>query len=188
MELRMNTMDLAELINTYRAPLVGLIASWGAPWVDAAEIAQDSFAEAYVNRASCRGDWSNPNIFGRWLRGVARNVYRNWARGQRRRQRVVICDSAAVERAVERAVDSPTPEPSQQILRLRKAIEQLPVHQRQVVLMHYLEETHVRQIAVLLSVSAKTVEGRLYQARRSLRRMLDNDPPATLPGKVLICL
>ena len=39
--------------------------------------------------------------------------------------------------------------------------------------MHYLEDTNVQQIAVLLSVPAKTVEGRLYQARRSLRRMLE---------------
>jgi RNA polymerase sigma factor (sigma-70 family) len=177
-------MELAELIDTYRGPLVGLIASWGAPWADAAEIAQDSFAEAYLNRTSCRGDWSHPEVFGPWLRGVALNVYRNWARGRRRRQRLVKFDSAAVELAV----DPPTPEPSNQIQRLRQAIEQLPAQQRQVVLMHYLEDTNVRQIAALLSVSAKTVEGRLYQARRSLRRMLDNHPPTTLFGKVSICL
>jgi RNA polymerase sigma factor (sigma-70 family) len=177
-------MDLAELINTYRGPLVGLIASWGAPLADAAEIAQDSFAEAYLKRESCRGDWSDPDVFGRWLRGVALNVYRNWARGRRRRERVLKFESAAVERAV----DPPTPEPSDQIQRLRQAIERLPAHQHQVVLMHYLEETSVHQIAVLLSVSTKTVEGRLYQARRSLRRMLDNEPPTSLLGKVLVCL
>src|SRR5271166_4068680 len=100
-------MDLAELINTYRGPLVGLIASWGAPWADAADIAQDSFAEAYVNRASCRGDWSNPDIFGRWLRGVALNVYRNWARERRRRERIVKFESAAVEQAAARAIPEP---------------------------------------------------------------------------------
>ena len=54
--------------------------------------------------------------------------------------------------------------------------------------MHYLEETNVHQIAVLLAIPAKTVEGRLYQARRSLRRMLDDEPPNRLLGKVLICL
>jgi RNA polymerase sigma factor (sigma-70 family) len=177
-------MDLAELINTYRGPLVGLIASWGAPWADAADIAQDSFADAYLNRASCRGDWSNPDVFGRWLRGVALNVYRNWARHRRRRERVVKLDSAAVEQAA----DSPTPEPSEQIQRLRQAIEDLPVRQRQVVLMHYMEETKVHQIAVLLAIPTKTVEGRLYQARRSLRRMLDDEPPTRLLGKVLMCL
>src|SRR4051794_38130577 len=114
-------MDLAALITTYRGPVVGLIASWGAPWADAAELAQDSFAEAYLNRESCRGDWSNPEIFGPWLRGVALNVYRNWARARRRRERVVKFASAAVEQAV----DPPAPEPSEQIQRLRQAIERL---------------------------------------------------------------
>ena len=64
-------MDLTALINTYRGPLIGLIASWGAPWADASEIAQDSFSEAWLNRESCRGDWKEPEVFGRWLRGVA---------------------------------------------------------------------------------------------------------------------
>ena len=73
-------MDLTALIESYRGPLVGLIASWGAPWSDAAEIAQDSFSEAWLKRESCRGDWTDSEVFARWLRGVVRNRYRNWAR------------------------------------------------------------------------------------------------------------
>lgn len=78
-------MDLTTLINAYRGPLIGLIASWGAPWADATEIAQDSFAEAWLNRDSCRGDWRQTEVFGRWLRGVAKNQFRNWSRSRRRR-------------------------------------------------------------------------------------------------------
>lgn len=177
-------MDLSELIHLYHGPLVGLIASWGAPWADAAEIAQDSFADAYLNRESCSGDWTQPDIFGGWLRGVAHNQYRNWARGRRRRERVVKFDSSAVEQAVA----ATKPEPSEQIERLRQAIDHLTADQRQVVLMHYLEETSVKEVAILLSVPAKTVEGRLYQARRALFRMLNNEPPASLIGKVVKCL
>jgi RNA polymerase sigma factor (sigma-70 family) len=140
--------------------------------------------EAYLNRESCRGDWSDPDVFGRWLRGVALNVYRNWDRGRRRRERVVKFASATVEQAA----DPPTSDPSDQIDRLRHAIERLPAKQRQVVLMHYLEETSVHQVAMLMSVSAKTVEGRLYHARRSLRRMLESEPPTSLHGKVPVCL
>jgi RNA polymerase sigma-70 factor (ECF subfamily) len=85
------------------------------------------------------------------------------------------------------AGDSSDPEPSEQLEALRQAIERLPAKQRQVVLMHYLEETSVKSVAELLSVSAKTVEGRLYQARRSLHRLL-RDPSASKIGKVLPCL
>ena len=60
----------------------------------------------------------------------------------------------------------PETEPSPEVAQLRAAIEQLPTKQRQVILMHYLEETSVKEVAILLEISAKTVEGRLYQARR----------------------
>jgi RNA polymerase sigma-70 factor (ECF subfamily) len=71
---------------------------------------------------------------------------------------------------------------------LREAIERLPSKQRQVVLMHYLEETSVNEVATLLAVSAKTVEGRLYQARKELRRLLENKPAARQMGRMLLCL
>lgn len=177
-------MDLSELIRHYRGPLVGLIASWGTPWTDAAEIAQDSFTEAWLNRDACRGDWTQPDIFGAWLRGVARNQHRNWSRGRRRRERIMKFDSPAVEQAVA----TTDPEVSDRIQRLRQAIQQLPANQRQAVLMHYLEETSVKDVASLLSVPPKTIEGRLYQARRALFRTLGNEPPTSLIGTVLTCL
>ena len=96
-------MDLTQLIELYRGPLIGLIASWGAPWVDAKEIAQDSFAEAYLKRESCRGDWKQPEVFGAWLRGVARNRYRNWARSRKRRRNHV----TSVEPTVLESVAAP---------------------------------------------------------------------------------
>lgn len=178
-------MDLSQLIDIYRGPLLGLIASWGAPWVDATEIAQDSFAEAYLNRESCRGDWEDPEVFGRWLRGVARNQYRNWARSRRRRRECI----ATVESAVlEHGAAATGLTASDQVEKLRSAIDRLPTRQRQVVLMHYLEETSVKDVASLLSTSPKTIEGRLYQARKALRRMLDHESSETQIGKRLLCL
>ncbi len=177
-------MDLTAFINAYRGPLIGLIASWGAPWGDAVEIAQDSFSEAWLNREACRGDWNDPEVFGRWLRGVALNQYRNWARSRRRRARTLTLEPAILEQTVS-AVD---PEPDPQLDALRQAIARLPSKQREVVLMHYLEETSVKEVAALLSVSAKTVEGRLYQARRHLRRLLDGELSVAQIGRMLLCL
>lgn len=177
-------MDLTTLINTYRGPLVGLIASWGVPWGEAAEIAQDSFADAWLKREACRGDWRQPEVFARWLRGVALNRYRNWSRAHwRRRLRVVSVPPSELEWAAAPG-DS---EPSPQLEALREAIFRLPAKQRQVVLMHYLEETSVNEVAALLAVTVKTVEGRLYQARKSLRRLIDRGS-AQQAGKLLLCL
>jgi RNA polymerase sigma-70 factor (ECF subfamily) len=178
-------MDLAPFINLYRAPLVGLIASWGAPWADAAEIAEESFAEAWLKRAACQGDVDESEAFGRWLRGVARNRYRNWVRGRRRsRLRLVTLTPAVVENAAAPS----EPEPSERLEALRRAIGRLPARQRQVVMMHYLEETSIRETAALLSLPEKTVEGRLYQARRALARMLGPKISGSQIGTMLLCL
>jgi RNA polymerase sigma factor (sigma-70 family) len=178
-------LDLTALIAAYRGPLIGLIASWGAPWSDAAEIAQDSFSEAWLNRETCRGDWNEPEVFGRWLRGVALNQYRNWARSRWRRQTRTVTLAPAV---LEQAAALSDSETAEHLEALRQAIERLPAKQRQVVLMHYLEETSVKEVATLLAISAKAVEGRLYQARQTLRRLLDNKPAAAQFGRTLLCL
>jgi RNA polymerase sigma factor (sigma-70 family) len=178
-------VELTALLDRYRGPLIGLIASWGVPWVDATEIAQDSFSVAWLNRASCRGDWNDHVVFGCWLRGVALHRYRNWVRSRRRRRmRVVTLAPAILERVVAPSVS----EPSGHLDALRQAIGRLPAKQRRVVLMHYLEETSVQDVAALLSVTAKTVEGRLYQARRTLRRVLGDDPSNPQIGKMPPCL
>jgi RNA polymerase sigma factor (sigma-70 family) len=178
-------MDLTAFINAYRGPLIGLLASWGAPWREAVEIAEDSFSEAWLNRESCRGDWNEPEVFGRWLRGVALNLYRNWARScGRRRARTVTLSPAILEQAVAPF----EPEPDERLEALRQAIQRLPARQCQVLLMHYLEETSVKEVATLLSVSTKTVEGRLYQARQTLRRLLGDGVSSALIGRMLLCL
>jgi len=178
-------MDLTAFVNAYRGPLIGLLASWGAPWDDAIEIAQDSFSEAWLHRESCGGDWNEPDVFGRWLRGVALNQYRNWARSRWRRRARTVTLAPAI---LEQAAGATDPEPDEDLESLRQAIERLPTKQRQVVLMHYLEETSVNEVARLLAVSAKTVEGRLYQARQTLRRLLGESLSAAAIGRMLLCL
>lgn len=175
-------LDLSDAIDRFRGPLVGLIASWGVTHVDASELAQESFADAYLNRDHCRGDWQEPEVFGRWLRGVARNNFRNWLRSRKRREnRFVSIDIATLEQTV----GAPQVAEDQRVVELRIAIGKLPAKQRQVVLMHYLEETSVKDVAALLSVTAKAVEGRLYQARRALRRMMD-EPSTPKIGRTLL--
>ncbi|MCA9127509.1 MAG: RNA polymerase sigma factor [Planctomycetales bacterium] len=173
-------MDLTTCIDRFRGPLVGLIASWGASHVDALELAQESFADAYLNRESCREDFNDPDVFARWLRGVARNKFRNFRRAKiRRKQHIASLDP--VELAKSATVPEPAIDP--RIVQLREAIGKLPTKLRQVIMMHYLEETTVKEVAALLSVTPKTVEGRLYQARKQLRQRMDGANHPTVISK-----
>lgn len=162
-------MDLSDALKRFRSPLVGLVTFWGASPADAVEIAQDSFAEAWLHRENCNGDCSDPRVFGAWLNGVALNCFRNHTRSRRRREGRV----SSVEPAVlDNTIAENAAAPDERLEQLRRAIHLLPEKQREVVLMHYLDETSVIDVAALLSVTPKAVEGRLYQARKSLKRMM----------------
>lgn len=175
-------MDVDEAMHRFRGPLMGLILSWGVPSVDAFELAQDSLADALLTRDLCRGDASQPDAFGRWLRGVAKNKVRNWRRSRsRREQRVRIVSPDCL---VETPNASTTVDP--RIERLRMEIERLPRKQREVVMMHYLEETSVNDVAAILSVTSKAVEGRLYQARRRLRERMNAAPASVQLLKAIL--
>ena len=120
-------MDLTRFVNAYRGPLIGLIASWGAPWADAAEIAQDSFVEAWLKRHYCRGDWTTPEVFGRWLRGVAYNKYRNWSRSRRRLESRTATINSDDSRHHDASLDQNLLE---RLDALRHAIDRLPAKQK----------------------------------------------------------
>ena len=55
---------------------------------------------------------------------------------------------------------------------VRRAVDALPEKYRIVVLLYYMEELSVAQIASLLRVPVGTVKSRLHQARKLLRQQL----------------
>ena len=56
---------------------------------------------------------------------------------------------------------------------VQSAVEALPEKYRVVVLLYYMEELPLEQIASLLHIPSGTVKSRLYQARKLLRQQLE---------------
>lgn len=166
-------LDVEALVTRWRGPLVGLIASWGASPGEAIELAQDALAEAYLARDRFRGDPSDPGAFGPWLRGIAFNLHRNLVRARARRRALPLepKELPTTEEELDDGLDG-----------LRAALERLAGPLATVVRMHYLEQTPVRDVAGLLGVPEKTVEGRLHRARAELRRLLGADLGARRAG------
>ncbi len=159
----------------FRAPLIGLLVSWGAPWSEAVELAQDAFAEAYLQREACRGDWRSPDFFGGWLRGIARNRFRNWVRKAKRRQ-VQSWNSSehdVAEHDVAQADSQDSVDRAERANQIRDAIQSLSPRHREVVILRYYHDTPTAEIARLLGTSPRAVEGRLRQARQRLQKILE---------------
>lgn len=169
-------MQIETLIDRFRGPLIGLIASWGASPADALEIAQDTFSEAYLSRARYRGDWQDLQATGAWLRGIASHLHSargRQAHSQERLQRAALGEQQA-------ATPSTASGPEHDAL--REALARLKGSWRSVLFMRYVEGSPLVQIGALLGLSERAVEGRLRRAREALRQELERTASGA-PGK-----
>lgn len=111
-----------------------------------------------------------------WLFKILHNAYYTKL-GKQRREPTLVEDLQ--NEAVAKELDTPSPAWDLSTLdweqvddRLKHAIEQLPVHYREVLLLWAVEGLKYRQIADVLDVALGTVMSRLYRARSILSERL----------------
>jgi len=121
----------------------------------AEEITQEAFAVAYGRQGRVRRA-DSPEA---WLRTVVMNLAR---RRFRRR--------ATLDRILRRQQAEPPPRtpPPDEHLDLHAAIDRLGQEHRTVVVLHYLADMPVDEVAALLGVPVGTVKSRLARARAAL--------------------
>ena len=156
----------AALVDRYRYPVFGLCLSYLKDFDAAEDAAQETLISAYLKMENL----PEPRRFGPWLRTIAANHCRMWLR---RKRRLLPLDE-------QQAVADPAPSPAARILaqecrqQTLTAIAQLSRPQQQAVVLFYLEDLSLKQIAAFLDVATTTVEQRLYRARLHLKKeMLD---------------
>ncbi len=155
---------LAELYHASYRRLVAQMFAFTTDLTEAQDVVQEAFARALA-RPQGLGDVDTPEA---WLRTVAINVVR---RRWRRRQ---ILDTILLrDRPVQQLVAAaPGPERAD----LRDAIAALPRVYREVIVLHYLADLPVDEVAHLLSVPVGTVKSRLSRGRAALAARLHGYP------------
>lgn len=124
---------------------------------EAEDVTQEAFAVAYGRRARvARAD--SPEA---WLRTVVVNLSR---RRWRRR--------ATFDRIMRREAEEPVPEVFGEHLDLHAAIQQLGHEYQAAVVLHYLADLPVDEVASILDIPVGTVKSRLSRARAALAAQL----------------
>ncbi|WP_375269684.1 RNA polymerase sigma factor [Phenylobacterium sp.] len=165
----------AVLVRRHKNGLYGFVRRYVGDGDPAVEIIQETFVAAWL--ALRRYDSSRP--FAVWLRAIALNKCRDRARRATVR-RLVFGDRDPDAPEVQRQAD-PMPDAEatmlqrQRLTRLERAISRLPPKLKEPLLLTYFEEMSQQQAADLLGVSVKTVETRIYRARRRLAELLSLD-------------
>jgi RNA polymerase sigma-70 factor (ECF subfamily) len=155
---------LAELYHTSFRRLVTQLYAFTADLTEAQDVVQEAFARALA-RPRGLSDVDSPEA---WLRTVAVNVVR---RRWRRRQ---ILDTILLRDRPIQAVVAAAPGPER--TDLRDALAALPRVYREVIVLHYLADLPVDEVAALLEVPVGTVKSRLSRGRTALAGRLDGYP------------
>ena len=133
----------------------------------AEDILQDCFLKVYANAQ--RIDTERP--LAPWLYRVTVNLSYTWlSRGKNRRTSL----EAVVDMLISPMKQAPDRLTEQTELRqnVRKAINDLSIDQRVVVVLYYLNALNLQDIAEILDLPIGTVKSRLFYARENLRGKL----------------
>jgi len=154
------------LVARYQVQIEGFLRRDVGNAVRAADLAQDTFDEAYASLARLRA----PPAFRAWLYGIASNLALMDHRWRRRQATLALS-----------ALRSDMPAPSLTRLQIEEALGHLSPTLRRVLLLHDVEGYDVREIGTILRISESAAQKRLSRAHAAFRGLYaDDDTPEGL--------
>jgi RNA polymerase sigma factor (sigma-70 family) len=150
-----------------------LIARWHAPlWsfvrrlAGSDEAAREIFQDFWVRVIRGIPKLRDGSRLRAWLFGIARRTAMDRLREQYAR-------SPAMDVDVEDIAADPSPlEDAENLEELERALVELPILEREVLTLFYLQELSLNEVADALKVPVGTIKSRLFRARRLLRQAM----------------
>lgn len=163
-----------RLVRRHKEGIYRLLRRYSADPEEAYEAAHEAFIAAW--KALARYDQSRP--FLPWLQTIAINKARD--RGRRLAVRRLLLGGAGLDDEAMSAIDPADPADQtvmdQQLSRrLDQFIGQLPAALKEALLLTAFEGYSQDDAGRMLGVSAKSIETRVYRARKLLAQRLDED-------------
>jgi RNA polymerase sigma-70 factor (ECF subfamily) len=142
--------------------------------------AEDLVQETYMKALRGFSSFQQGTNFRAWIYRILRNTFLTSQTGLKAVATIDLDDETAPERT-----DEVTPE-SLLLARtetetLQRALELLPVHFREIILLCDLEEMSYQEISQALGIPTGTVMSRLSRARKAMRTLLGGGKEGLLP-------
>lgn len=163
-------LALNELMDRWRKPILAYLYRTVGHYETAADLAQEVFVRVYRSRRRYRPKASASS----YLFTIAANLARNHFRWSKRHPEAALDEAFAdlLEGASETTDPSAHLERDEESARVRAAVQRLPEKLRTPVILYHFNELPQSEIAKILRCSEKTVETRLYRARKLMRASL----------------
>lgn len=159
------------LLRRYQLPLYAYTFELVRDEQASLDLVQETFIAAVRHLASLRDDAR----FGSWLFGI---VHQKCIQLWRQRDRTAATHAELADQLADFAAD-----PQELLIRAEQEAEflhllqQLPLPQRSVLLLHYLEDFPLEEIARITDTQLGTVKSRMHYAKRALRKLLEEQIP-----------
>lgn len=158
------TASFACLLDKYSRPVFSLIVKVVGNRQDAEELAQDVFVKVYRNLASFKGDSS----FSTWIYRIAYNTAISETR--KKKHEFLAIEEAIINNVSEEEVAKALgqTDTSGQLAKLDAALALLPPDERALILLFYMKEKTVEEVAEITGLSASNVKVKLHRIRKKL--------------------
>lgn len=156
------------LFRRYQLPLYVFVFEMVREEQTALDVVQETFIAAVRHLGSLRED----EKFGSWLFGIAhQKCLQRW----RKRKEVPLDELPETPEAMDDGPDELLIRREQEAAFMNRLAE-LPPPQRAVLLLHFVEDFPLEEIARITGTPLGTVKSRLHYAKRALRKLvLEND-------------
>ena len=169
------------LFRRYQLPLYAYARELLRDDQAALDVAQETFLNAVRHLASLRDDAR----FGSWLFGIAHQKCQQHGRRRGREARWLVAELGELpdEERDDLAAASEEPDPHEWLVRREQEAEffqrldELPEAHRAVLLLRFVDDFPLEEIAVITGVPLGTVKSRLHHAKIAFRRLLEPASP-----------
>ena len=133
----------------------------------------DIVQETFINAVRHLGGLRDDEKFGSWLFGIAhQKCIQRWRK--RRGEETALEEFSAVLAEVE---DDPAAWliRQEQEAEFMQLLNQLPLPQRSVLLLHFIEDYSLEEIASITATRVGTVKSRLHYAKKALKKLIEEN-------------
>jgi RNA polymerase sigma-70 factor (ECF subfamily) len=152
----------AEIVQLWERSLFYYLRRLTSSEADAWELLQETWLKAYKSLRSLRDPRALPTFLYRTARNAAISRLRRPEFFQLDSNTDRICDDRQSDFELE----------IQNAERVHLALERLPLLQREVLTLCFLQELSLEEMSVLLGIPIGTVKSRLHYAKRAIREIL----------------
>jgi RNA polymerase sigma-70 factor, ECF subfamily len=162
----------SEIIDRYSSKVYSTAYSYTHSQEEAKDLVQEILIKTYNNLKSFKAD----SKFSTWLYRAAVNTCIDWSR--KRKSKAVMTVMSFEDTDIFEIITTDAEGPEELLLRqenvevVRNAVGDLPEIYKTVLILYYFEELQVQEICNILDVPRKTIETRLYRAKKILKSIL----------------